>query len=183
MAQTERSTATLQTLLADNVSGNISPNDIRDAIGSALGGYAGLSLTISGSPAAPLSVAQTPVKITEYDTVTAKSIDANLMGSTADAATGTITVGQTGIYHCGFYCSFSSSVNNKIVRFQHFVDNTLTEIEVQRFIRTGSDIGLVSLEGVFAFTAGEVHDVRVFIDVGTADLSFQALGFNIYRVG
>lgn len=183
MSQTERDTAALQTLLADNVARDLSAQDIRDAIASALGGYAGLALTIPSSPITKVGVAQTPLIITEYDAVTVQSADANVDGSVANATTGVVTTPADGIYQCSFYASFTSSVNNHLVHFQHFKNGSLGLIESQRFIRTGSDVGAVSMFNPFLFTAGDEHDVRIFVDAGSADITFQALGFNFFRVG
>lgn len=183
MAQTERLTTDIQTLLADNSDGAISPQDMRDTVASALGGYCGMVLTIAGAGAVLSSVAQTPVKITEYNAKPAQSVDVNTAGTTGDIAAGTLTIGADGYYFISFFSSFSLSQNNKTVHFQPFIDDVVGLVEVDRFVGTGTDVGVVAMNAVVSYTAGQVVDVRVFIDSGTANVTFEALGFSIFRVG
>lgn len=183
MTQTERTVAAVQALLADNASEDISPEDLRDAIATVIGGYASLLLTINNAPQTKVGVAQTPVVITEYDLVGSQSIDANAGGHQANATTGELTVGETGLYFVSFFASFSLSQNNKVVHFHPFIDGQVGLVEVERFVGTGSDIGVVAMNAVVPYAAGAVVDMRVFIDAGVADVTFQALGFSTFRVG
>ncbi len=183
MAQTERTTAEVNALLADNTSGEISPIDMRDTIASALGGYGSLILTIAGAGATKSAIGQTPLKITEYNAAGPQSSDTNTNGTTVDDAAGTITIGQTGVYYVTFFCSFSLDANNKTVHFQPFINDVVGLVEVDRFLGTGSDVGVVSMGAVVQYTAADVVDIRVFIDSGTAELTFEAMGFSVFRVG
>jgi hypothetical protein len=183
MSQTERTTDAVMALLADNTTGNIDPEDMRDAIATSMGGYASMILNIAGSGAVKSSVSTTPVKITEYNVVTAQSITDNAGGSSADAATGVLTVGTTGCYFVSFFTSFSLDGNNKLVHFQPFINNTVGLVEVTRFIGTGSDTGLVAMNAVVPYSAGDEVDIRVLLNTGTQDVTFEALGFTIFRVG
>lgn len=183
MTQTERTLAAVQALLADNASQDISPQDLRDAIASAAGGYASLLLTITGAPATLVGVAQTPVLIAEYDLRASQSIDANIDGHSADLVTGAITVGETGIYFHSFFASFSLSINNRTIHFQPHTNNAVGLLEVDRFIGSAGDVGVIAMHAVVPYAKGDVVDMRVLIDSGTGDVTFEAIGFCMFRVG
>lgn len=71
MADTKRLWSALQTLLADNVSGDISPQDLRDAIYSLEPDYA--SMYVSSAAATTISVAGTYVKVQGTTTLKANN--------------------------------------------------------------------------------------------------------------
>lgn len=180
---TERTTSAINALLADNSIGAISPQDLRDAIATAMGGYASLVLTANNAPATLSSVGTSYSVITQYDIVGAQSSDNNTSGSSASAASGLITIGTTGVYLVTFSTSFSTSANNKLVTFRPHIDGSPGIVEVDRAIGTGSDIGSASITGVVTYTAGQSVDMRVKIDAGTSNVIFQALAFAVVRVG
>ena len=183
MAQTERDQATVRTLLADNVAGDISPVDLRDALASLMG-YGSMVLTTSGQPATLNSVSTTPVLIDVYDSITAQSIDVNNSGITATLAPDyAFTIGSTGVYKVTFWTSFSSSGNNELVTFYPFVDDIQGLVESDRWISTVGDTGSTGFSYIASHTAGGVIDIRVKLDSGTSNLTFLGAGFNIFRVG
>ena len=183
MAQTERDNVTNRTNLADNTSGNISETDLRDALASAMG-YASMVLTVSGAPAVLNTVGTTYLLIDVADQIQAKSIDVNLLGTdvvlTPDWK---ITFNSNGFYQINFYCSFSSSANNKLVTFAPHKDGVAIQPEVDQFISNGPDVQVVGGGGIAEFVAGEDLDMRVKIDSATTNLTFVALGFSAHRVG
>lgn len=183
MPQTERTTAQIQSLLANNTTGDISPQDLRDAIATVLGGYASILLTVSGAPATKTGVAQTPLVITEYDLIGSQSVDANVGGASASAATGEITIGQTGLYWVSFFASFFASANNVLVHFHPFIDNAVGLVKVDRFLSTGADVGVVSMGAVVPYSEGAEVDIRIFVGAGTTDITFEAMVFSVHRVG
>lgn len=183
MADTERTTAALQALLADNTSGAIGPQDLRDLLASCLGGYAGLLLSIAGSPAAPLTLTTMDQVLTQYNAVSAQSSDLFTGGCSADAGTGKITIGQTGLYHVGFFASCRVSTNNKIVHFTPYIDNVIGLVEVDRKFGTSGDVGVVSMHAVVPYTGGAVVDVRARDEAATTDITFESMAFHVHRVG
>lgn len=183
MTQTERTTPEVNSILQDNASSDISPEDVRDAIASAMGGYAGLLLTVAGAPQTLVSVAQTPVKIDQYDVVSAQSVDNNIDGSLADDGTGILTVGQAGIYFVSVFASFSLSQNNRLVTFQTFRNGAPGLVEVERFVSNGSDVGEIAASGIVPLGDGDEIDFRVSQSSGSADITFVSLGLNMHRVG
>jgi hypothetical protein len=89
MPDTERTWADLQTALADNTTKDISPQDLRDAIVSCLGGYASMYVS-AGAVAQALTAV--PALVTCWTGIGAQR------GASADPATDTITVGVAGDY-------------------------------------------------------------------------------------
>lgn len=183
MAQTERDMSLVQSLLADNTAGAISPQDLRDAIAS-LQGYGCLLLAGGGGGTTINSVGTSYVLVDVFDTITTQSSTANTSGVTcALSPTYALTFGSSGVYRVGFYASFSSSGNNKLVTFREHKNGVAQPVEVDRFIATGSDTGVVSFEDIEVESAGDVIDLRVKIDTGTTNLTFLAAGITAHRVG
>lgn len=182
MADTARTTAALLALLADNASGNISAQDMRDVLAS-LADHGEQSLTIAGSPATMSAVGTTPTLVNIANTSSdATSIVTGGMVS-ALSATYDITPGVTGVYLLGFSTSIELAQANKIVTFTPFINgsaglvNASVEVPVQATTATISYTEMVSL------TADQPVDMRVSIDSGTSDIDFIGWSFWIDRVG
>jgi hypothetical protein len=183
MAQTEKDFATIIAALADNVGGDISAQDIRDAFASTQG-YGGMMLSTAGAPADVSSVGTSDVLVDIFDTIVAKSIDRNLLGANVELGSNhRITFGSAGFYHISFFASFASSLGNKLVSFTPYVSGSIGAIEVSRFVSTGTDVGAIAFDTILSCAPGEYIDVRVKINTGTTDLTFSSAGFNIFRVG
>lgn len=99
MADTERSTAALLARAADNNSGDITPQDLRDIIVSALGGYASVYVADGNSPQA---VSATAAKLEAFDS------DGPASGATPDHSSDAIAIGVTAIYWVEFCCDLEA---------------------------------------------------------------------------
>jgi len=183
MAEQERTIANLAALLADNVTGDISPQEVRDLMASAMGGYAGLLQTVAGGPDTIVGVGATPVLIDVFDVVSSQSIDVNLVGAQASLANSQLTVGVDGFYLLSFFASFNLGSNNKTAKFIAFLNAVATDLEFDVFVSNGSDIGAVALSHVFALTAADLIDFRVAIETPSADVIFTSCGLSMHRVG
>jgi len=182
MAQTERDQTAVRTLLADNTTADISPEDLRDAMASAMG-YGCMVLSAAGAPAVMSAVGTTFELFDVFDTIHAQSSDVNTDGTSLTlSSTYDFTIGATGIYRTGFWASFSSDGTPTIITFRPHINASPGAIEVVRSA-SSSDVGVVSFEEISSLTAGDLLDMRVKIDTGTADLSFNAAGCLIHRVG
>lgn len=182
MTQTEVTTAAMNLALQDNDAKDISPSDLRNAMASALGGYA--SLILSVGPATMFAVTATPIAISIWDTLVAQSIDVNAAGSTASLATELITVGEAGIYFVNFFASFTTGNNNKTVQFQPFVNAGATPIKVLQRLGTASDVQNATFMGTFILAKDDEIDMRVAVVAGAPDdVIFQSSSFSIFRVG
>lgn len=183
MAQTERDQAVIRSLLADNTSGNISPTDMRDAIASLMG-YAALALTPAGAPAVMNTVGTTYDLIDIYDDIVAQSSDVNVGGSDADLTPDwRLVANADGFYKVDFSASISSSQNNRLLTFRPFVNNAVALTEIQQFMSNGADIQIISFSGIGEFDPGDQIDMRVHVDTGTSNLTFEAATFTMHRVG
>lgn len=128
MADTSRTLAALQTLLADNTSNAISPQDIRDFLVSAMGGY-GMISTTGASTAQGMTTS-----FAKLTTFTANGISNN---TTPDHTNDQITVGVAGDYEVRFIIhatgasattfTFAPSVNgteSTVYQFPHTTTGT-----------------------------------------------------------
>lgn len=183
MSQTERTIAQVQSILANNATKDISPEDIRDALATALGGYAGLLLTIAASPVIKATLSTIPLIISEYNLVTAQSVDENINGTGANVGTGIITTNQSGIYRLGFHASYSLDTSNKEVSFQLFKNAAVDQVGIKQFILTTPRKALVCFETIVLANAGDDWDIRTFIDSGSVDMEFTSLAFTCHRIG
>lgn len=182
MAQTERATSTINTLLSDNTEQEISPQDLRDALASLMG-YGGLLLT-AGSSDVINGVGTSYSLIDVFDTIAAQSISVNEDGVAVELAPGyKLTPGATGVYMVGFYASFSSSALNKLATFRLYKNGSPDSIEADRFIATIGDTGAIAANGLISLAAGDELDLRVKINTGTTNLTFLAAALSVHRVG
>ena len=159
MADTRRTRASILALFADNITGDISPQDLRDFVVTALGGYASIK-TVEGSTA-QTGIGTTPVKLTTWDT----NGDAN--GLTPDQENGEITIDIDGVYFVNCNISFSGTSN---VTFQlHLnVDDVERDEGLHRKISTGGDVGSAGFSSIVSLSANEVLSVYIDGD-GTSD--------------
>lgn len=110
MADTPRTLAALQALLADNSAGSIGAKDLRDVLVSVLGEYACLSVFDSGAiPDAQTDVWSVPLA----DVFGVQELAANNMTTTV--ATKRLTVATDGDYLIWLHVSFSITVNNNTI--------------------------------------------------------------------
>jgi len=182
MSQTERDQVIIRQRLADNSVAAISPEDVRDAIASLMG-YGCVILSADGAPVTMSSVGTGFELVTVFDLVHAQSIDVNLAGvEAALSPTYDLTIGATGIYKTTFWASFASDGTPTAITFRPHINNSPGTVEVVRSVSSNS-IGVVSFEEISLLTVGDLLDMRVKIDTGTADLDFYAAGCLIHRIG
>lgn len=181
MSQTELSIPAMNTALQDNVANDISPSDLRNAMATALGGYAGLIQTVA--PTSMLAVTSTPTVINVWDAITAQSSDVNAAGAVASISTEEITVGEDGVYFLNFFASVRTGNNNRTVQFQPGLNGTPASLKVLQRISTASDVQTCPFSGIFALLKDDDLDMRVSIIGGTTDVLFDGASFSIFRVG
>ena len=99
MADTSRTLAAVLALLADNSTGDISPQDIRDAIVSVFANYAAIG--VEGGSTAQTSISATPAKVTGFTT---DGLHAGAL--THNAANDKLTATVAGTYLIVWSCSF-----------------------------------------------------------------------------
>lgn len=171
MADTARSLAELQTLLADNISGAISPQDLRDFLVSVTPPYGAMSRNVASA-----TTIVTP--------------------GTYYKAAGTTTVGNvrnmdmptdnrlryTGVSPRHFHIAVTvamttASVNNvvglKIAKNGTVIDSSIT----RRYVTTGADIGSTALHGDIVLSTNDYLELWVTNESDTDSVTIQELYF------
>ncbi len=145
MAQTERSLSTIISLLADNASGDISAQDIRDMVVSVLPSYG--SHYISTSAATAVTLVDTYYELNGTTTLGAVARDFDQPASGRLRYTGAPT--REVLITCTI--STTSDTNNQVLSFKLAKNGTVSdETEVQRKVGTGSDIEAIAVTGLFS---------------------------------
>jgi len=173
MADTARSVSDLQALFADNITGNISPQDLRDFLVTSLGVSGGMYMNYNGAGQAMNTNTYTVV-----DNWTANFPSASI---SPDAANSQIVVDVNGTYSISVTMSGASSVQNVNTETSIFVDGVETVITQERKIGTANDIGAWGLLGTVSLNAGQAVDVRIRPDKNISFLGSHAQ-FNMKMV-
>ena len=94
----------------------------------------------------------------------------------------TLTIGATGIYKLNFSSSFTHDINNTTVHMSAFVDDVeFQNVEAERKIGTGGDVGNISGTGLLSLTAGQVIKIKGRADnIGT--ITVNHMNINITRI-
>lgn len=155
---TIRTKAELDALFADNTSGNISPQDLRDFLDTTMGGYGSISCH-EGSTAQVLA-AGVAEQLTEF---TANGIS---NGTTPDYTGNDITIDYTGIYDIQFNVSFEG-ISTAVQDFLLYVDGAHPALAPHSKRKTANnDVGFCAFTGQLSLTAGEV--LSIWIDSDTS---------------
>ena len=154
MSDTIRSRTDLVALLANNTTGDISPQDLRDFLVTALGGYGGVYTTASStSPVA--CVANTERTLPTFDNAMPVS------GVVTDTVNGTLTVPIAGDYLSNLSLNLSCDVNNTDIEIKGAINGVATPFIVSRSFPTANSGGSVSLLGLVAHAANDVLSIRI----------------------
>lgn len=160
MADTAKTWAEIQALLADNTAGEISPQDLRDAILSCLSGYGHIS--VLGGVTNQGSITATPAKVVGF---AANGPSSNMTPSFGDDQ---ITVGITGKYLLNAQVSFSGTAS-KTFLLRARIDGVVTTLGCSRKLGTGGDVGSCSFNGLLSLAAAEVVTLYVSSSDGGTD--------------
>lgn len=171
MAETERPFTTLQTLLADNTTKAISPQDLRDAIVSALGGYASIYVDANTTAQA---ITATPAKLAAFASA------GPARGATGDVANDKLTAGVAGDYL--LVCRLSLSAN------------TPTELDAALFkggvalggfaarAAVGTDVVNLTISGLASLALADEVDLRLSCSPN-ASVTVRAAHLALKRIG
>jgi hypothetical protein len=174
MADTIRTLTALLALLADNTTGDISPQDVRDMLVTVHGVYGGIYIQDGSTPQTGIDT--TPTKMTGWATNTASA------GTTPDQANNQITVGTDGVYLIWASVGFSGSVNTT---FQGHL--RVNDIEswagFHRKLSAGGDVGSVSFVSLLVLSADDVLSIYIESDAGGgASMTPTDAQLIVYRV-
>ena len=157
MVDTVRTRAAVLALLADNSTGDISPQDVRDAIVSMFGVYA--FIYVSDGAVAQAGVTTTPTLMTGF---AANGINSD---ATPDHTTDSITINTAGDYEVKFQCAFSGAINT-MFQFHVRVDAAEQVYGTRRMLSASGDEGSCSITGGLTLAAAEVVTIYVESDNG-----------------
>jgi hypothetical protein len=177
MSEQPRTYAQLQTLLADNTTQDISAEDLRDLMATALSGFATIGVANGATPQG--SLGNTGIKLTAFDT------NGQSRDMTPDQANDQITVGYDGLYLALFSVSFTGSTNTTY-QFEFGVNGVAASGGcAERKIGTNNDIGSASAQTVLSLSSGQLVSALVSIiespvaqtiTVKHADLTLKRIG-------
>ena len=161
MADTSRTKAALLTLLADNTTGDISEQDVRDVLVSIMGGYGDIYLT--GGSTAQTSIGTSYVKISGF---AANGLSDE---TTPDHTNDRVTVTGAGVYLVNTSISFSGTGNAVITFSVHVGQAEPTQkISIVRKIGAGGDVGNANAVGILSLSASDQVELFVKSD-GASD--------------
>lgn len=173
MSETQRTLTALLTILADNTTGQISPEDVRDIVETLRSGHAEIFV----SSAAESTIDSQNVYVKAAGTTTLSANSHNWSMPTDNRLTYGGTVAR--VVHIAASVSMTSAGNNKIAKLAIAKNGTVLEAsEVQRFVSTGADVGSTALH---AFTSVNPTDyLEVWIANGTDAVNMTLTTFNLF---
>lgn len=174
MVDTIRQRSELLTLLADNTSGAISPQDLRDFVVTALGGYGGVY--VSTPVSAFTCTSSTERTFPAYDATTASS------DVVAAVPASTLTLPVAGDYLVMFDISGSFDSNIVSAEFKVAKNGTATSFTTTGDFTTSGTIYAVGTHGIITCAADDVLSVRVETDT-TADFTISSGTFACAMLG
>ena len=176
MVDTARTRAEILALLADNTAGDISPQDIRDAIVSMFG--VSSAIYVADGSVAQTGITTTPAKMTGFTNNLA-----GVGGMTPDHTDDSIEVPIDGDYLFLAQISASGSIND-VFEVHVAIDDVNTPFGTHRKLSTGGDEGSKSiLAPLYGMTAGEKVTLQINITPsGTGEftpIDMQLFGLKI----
>ena len=166
MADTQRSKSDILTLLADNTSGAISPQDLRDWLVSQNPGYGGLYISTS----AETSIATVDTWTKVSGTTTATTV------SNFTHTTNRLTYSGAPDVHVHIAMSFSctAAANNKIFEFAIAKNGSVDDPSVlSRKIGTGADVGAVALHTDLMLSTNDYLEMYVKNTTDDTNVTFE----------
>jgi len=155
MADTIRTRASLETLLADNTTGAISPQDLRDLLATINGAHGVLYASAPGTT--PSLTAGVPVMLPGTTTLG----DASNVTMPSNMRL-QVNPGISMSYHVHAVISLSSSVNGVFVNYYLYKNGVLVpESEQQRKIANGNDVGNMSLYWPMTLADGDYLEIFI----------------------
>ena len=153
---TIRTNAALQTLFADNTTGAISPQDLRDFLDSVMGVYGSILLT-SGSTGQTVANG-VPEKMTEW------SSNGVNVGCTPAFGSNQITIDNAGVYEIAFQMSFDG-VTGDTFQFTLYNNGSPVSPVLGCRRKTGTaDVGSCSFIGQLTLAATDTLSIWVESD-------------------
>jgi hypothetical protein len=172
MAETQRTVSETYTLLADNTSGNISPQDLRDGFETWRIGHG--QIAVSASDAAAITISDT----VSYFEVTNPvwTVGGALHNFDESGGNGRLTytgVADT-VVHIACSISMTSGSNNQTLHWRIGLTGvTDATSEVQRRIMTGTDVGSTALHLITTMSTNDYLSLWVRNATGANNVTLE----------
>lgn len=177
MVDTVRSIAALLALLANNTTGNISPQDMRDVVVSlepALGG-----MYVSSSAATTFSDSVTPVKALGTTLIAAGAHNFDMPASNRLRYTGAADVSVV----CIAGLSITAGANNKDTEMSFAKNGTvITDSVASRKIGTGADVGRAVVIGIDVMSQNDYIEVFLLNTTDTTSITLPHMTMGIFGI-
>jgi len=176
MADTQRTLAAVLALLADNTSGAISPQDLRDALVSVFSNYGTIGL--AGGSTAQTGISATPAKVTGFAT------DGEAGGCVeADAANNRLKVTVDGMYLLLCGCSFSGA-NSKTYLGEIYAGGAAASFKkLRRKLGTGGDVGDAFAFAFASMSANDYVEFYISSTDGGSTFTPEEMGLLALKIG
>ena len=174
MAEAAKAVATLLSNFADNSTGNISAEELRDFVVTALGVYG--SITVNDASAEQVDIGTTDVKLTCF------TADGNSNAMTPSHTNDQITILVAGDYDVTFTCSFLASAG--VWQMHLAIDDVLQPYGFHRKIGIPGDVGSASfIAPGITLAVNEVLSVYVVSEGATDDITVVDAALSVRLVG
>jgi hypothetical protein len=173
MSDTQRTLTALQTLLADNTVGAISPQDLRDLLVSALGGYTNISLQ---DGATPQTIGTTPAVLSGFTT------DGAASGCTPLHSSNVITVLVAGDYEVRFAASFSGTASRTPQFRLRKGGVEVSGVGGRVKLNASGDVTSLAFSGQLTCAANDQLTVYAEADVDSTSLTLVDANFSVKRL-
>jgi len=177
MPDVSRTAAELDALFADNVTGNISPQDLRDFVESVFQ-YGCITLLISSGPGVAQTIGTTFVKIDQFSTNGPSS-----SGITPDHTTDQLAIVKRGDFVAIVSLSVGGDPNVtwQGTLFNNNIDADRAGLDVR--IGGGSDIVRATSLDIISLADGDVVDYRMKAGAAGKSFQLQSGSLLLFRVG
>jgi len=178
MADTQRSVAEILALMGDNITGNISPQDIRDQIISMRPTHAQLYVAVAD--AAAISIADT----TSYFECTAPAWTLSSGAYSWDESSGNGELTYTGAADVTAFVSvtisFTTASNNQVVHWRIGKNGVPDGASEQlRKTGTGADVGSITVHEEVSMSTNDYVSLFVRNDTSTANVTVEACNMTV----
>jgi hypothetical protein len=172
MADTQRTLAALQALFADNTTGDISPQDLRDFLVSSQGGYG--SIFVTGGSTAQV-VSGTPVKMSGFATNGISS------GTTPDNANDQITISVAGDYDIALLAGSFIGSNGSTPTLDIYINGSPSGLPtLTRTLGTPANPGSAATGGQLTLATNDI--VTVFVSSTSTSFTPQEVTLKLKRI-
>jgi hypothetical protein len=171
MAETIRDRATILANFADNISGNISPEELRDFVVSAHGVYGGLYLSNNTVPQA--------INATPSDVIFGANFSSD--GVSPNFTLGRITLNAAqGVYFATFSGSFTVSAAADVA-FRCALDGISVVGSIVDVYNNATDLSNISLSAIFTSSASQQLSITTSC-AASVDLTLKNAQFIVKRI-